>query len=87
MYCSLFTFDGAKVRQKYGSANNMLVLFHIPHLWYFATKSSFTLFIYRKKCDKKCKTFGCFKENSYFCQQKNLKPSVYVRRKRDFKEE
>jgi hypothetical protein len=40
-----------------------------------------------KMCDKKCKTFGRFKENSYFCHHKNLKPSVYVRRKGDFEEE
>ena len=40
-----------------------------------------------KMCDKKCKTFGRFKNNFYFCHQKILKPSIYVRRKRDFEEE
>ena len=40
--------DGAKVRRFFHSANNMLVLFRIPHLWYFARKHPLTLFIYSK---------------------------------------
>ena len=62
--------------------------YFIYHIYGILSKNALPPYLYiAKMCDKKCKTFGRFTENFYFCQQKNLKPSIYVRGKRDFEEE